>query len=220
MISEVNWEQFSLDYLNVLRGTFAGLNLTRILDEKEFYQKQILDSLAPLYQSEIFLKQIKEKKLCVDVGFGGGFPLVPLAKALPDIEFVGVEKIRKKIDAVKEICKILNISNIKFIHSNLAGINFSKDAVITLKAVGSLENYLPLFKTSGRLSVFFYKGPSFVNDESKSLERFSGEWKSIEEKTLAVEGVGDRILIGLENRNVLRGTLKNNSENIDIASIL
>jgi len=220
MIQDIDWQQFSLDYLNVLRGTLSGLNLTRILDEKEFYQKQILDSLAPLEQSTVFMDKIKEKKLCIDIGFGGGFPLVPLAKALPGVQFIGIEKVRKKIDAVKEICKILNVPNIKFNHSNLSEIYFNKDAVVTLKAVGTLDNYLPLFDTSASLSVFFYKGPSFSQDEHHSIKDFSSNWKSIEEKTLAVEGVGDRILIGLENKNVLRGTFKKNKKTIDIMSIL
>ena len=220
IISSVDWKKFSSDYLNVLRGTFSGLNLTRILDDNEFYQKQILDSLAPLEQSPIFLEEINRKGICVDVGFGGGFPLVPLAKALPAINFIGVEKVRKKLNAVQEICKILDINNIKFSHSNLGEINFDKDAVITLKAVGTLENYLPLFQASANLSVFFYKGPSFQKDESESINNFSNNWERIEEKTLAVEGVGDRILIGLKNKNVLRGTLKKNNRNIDITSIL
>ena len=38
------------DYLAILKGELAGLNLTRILDEEDFYNKQIVDSLIPYEQ--------------------------------------------------------------------------------------------------------------------------------------------------------------------------
>jgi hypothetical protein len=90
---------FSIRYLNVLKTQLSGLNLTNILDPDEFYQKQILDSILPYQESELFKKSVKETGVVVDVGFGGGFPILPLAKLLPEVKFVGVESRRKKAEA-------------------------------------------------------------------------------------------------------------------------
>src|SRR5690606_4816190 len=110
---------FSIRYLNVLNTKLKGLNLTTILDPDEFYHKQILDSVNPYLQSEAFQKDVKRRGIVVDVGFGGGFPILPLAKMLPDVQFVGVESRRKKADAVTLIAEELGIKNVKLVHSRL-----------------------------------------------------------------------------------------------------
>jgi 16S rRNA (guanine527-N7)-methyltransferase len=190
------------------------------LDDEEFFCKQILDSLAPLEQSKIFKQSITEKGCCVDVGFGGGFPLVPLARALPGISFLGIEKVRKKIDAVSLICDEFGIKNINFSHSNLSEVNFDKKCVITLKAVGTLENYLPLINATEEIDVFFYKGPNFKDLEGHFLQKTKKSWEIIEEKSLAVAGASDRLLIGLRNKDVLHGTLKSKSKLKDLTSLI
>ena len=212
-------KEFSESYLNVLRGTFAGLNLTRILESDEFYSKQILDSIAPYEQSLIFKKNIDNTGRCVDVGFGGGFPILPLAKLLPNISFLGVEKIRKKARAVDEIAKILEISNAKLIHGNLGQINFNIPTVITFKAVGSVYQFLNLINVSSEIFVYFYKGPSFYIDEKKDFPKILENWEQIEEKSLAVKGAGDRILLGFRNKNVLRGTFKSTEKKQNIKDL-
>ena len=90
-------DDFSKRYFDLLNGEYAGINLTRITDENEFYSKQILDSVEPLRQSKIFNESINKSKLHIDVGFGGGFPLLPLAKSLPSIKFIGFEARAKKV---------------------------------------------------------------------------------------------------------------------------
>ena len=82
---------FSYAYLHLLKTKYAGLNLTNILDQDEFYHKQIIDSIQPYLDSPIFKEWVQKTKVVVDVGFGGGFPILPLAKLLPEVKFVGVE---------------------------------------------------------------------------------------------------------------------------------
>ena len=79
---------FSIRYLNILKTQFEGLNLTKILEQDEFYHKQILDSILPYQESKLFQDDVKKTGLVVDVGFGGGFPILPLAKLLPHVRFV------------------------------------------------------------------------------------------------------------------------------------
>jgi 16S rRNA (guanine527-N7)-methyltransferase len=135
---------FSYAYLHLLKTKYEGLNLTNILDQDEFYNKQIIDSIQPYLESPIFQEWVKKTKVVVDVGFGGGFPILPLAKLLPDVKFIGVESRRKKVDAVQDIANELKLTNVKLVHSRLEDVVFDKPCTITFKAVGTLINYLPI----------------------------------------------------------------------------
>lgn len=199
---------FSIRYLHVLKTKLAGLNLTNILDPDEFYHKQILDSINPYLQSELFKEQIAKKKVVVDVGFGGGFPILPLAKLLPDVQFVGVESKRKKVDAVKLIADELGIHNVKLVHSRLEDFLFDRSAVVTLKAVGTVIDYLPIMNRTKDLSVFFYKGPNFMDLESEAIPKLEKDWKLMENQQIDVPGTQQRYLVSFFSQNVPRGTAK------------
>lgn len=199
---------FSIQYLQILKTKLAGLNLTKILDADEFYNKQILDSINPYLQSELFKENVQKTKLIVDIGFGGGFPLLPLAKLLPEVQFVGVESRRKKVDAVKLIAEELKIPNVTVIHSRLEDFLFDKKAIITFKAVGTVANYLPIINsTHSHVSVFFYKGPGFYDLEGESLKKLPG-WKLVKDEAISVPGTEQRHLVSFVSQNVPRGTGK------------
>jgi 16S rRNA (guanine527-N7)-methyltransferase len=198
---------FSIRYLHVLKTKLAGLNLTNILDPDEFYHKQILDSINPFLQSELFKAEVAKTKVVVDVGFGGGFPILPLAKLLPDVKFVGVESKRKKVDAVKLIAEELGLTNVKLVHSRLEDFYFDRPATITFKAVGTVADYLPAIQRSKDVSVFFYKGPNFLELEEKSLEKLK-DWQLRENQEIEVPGTQQRFLVSFSSKNVPRGTPK------------
>lgn len=200
---------FSIRYLHILKTKLEGLNLTNILDPDEFYHKQILDSVNPYLQSELFKEHVQKTKLVVDVGFGGGFPILPLAKLLPDVQFVGVESKRKKVDAVKLIAEDLGLTNVRLVHSRLEDFLFDRPATITFKAVGTVIDYLPIIqRTHSDLSVFFYKGPNFMELESASLPKLQNHWKFLENQLIDVPGTQQRYLVSFSAQNVPRGTGK------------
>ena len=200
---------FSIRYLHVLQTKLKGLNLTRILDADEFYQKQILDSINPYLQSELFKEHINKRKVVVDVGFGGGFPILPLAKLLPDVKFVGVETRRKKADAVRLIAEELGLTNVTLVHSRLEDFLFDRPATVTFKAVGTAIDYLPIIhRTTNDLSVFLYKGPNFMELEGKDLPKLEKEWKLLNNEEIQVPGTEQRFLVSFQSLNVPRGTSK------------
>lgn len=199
---------FSIRYLNVLKTKLAGLNLTNILDPDEFYHKQILDSINPYLQSELFQAEVKKTKLVVDVGFGGGFPILPLAKLLPDLQFVGVESRRKKAEAVTLIADELGIKNVKLVHSRLEDFLFDRPCTITFKAVGTVQDYLPIIHHTHPTSVFFYKGPNFLELEGPHLKKVEKDWKLLENQEINVPGTQQRFLVSFISLNVPRGTAK------------
>ena len=199
---------FSVRYLHILQTQLAGLNLTKILDQDEFYHKQILDSILPYQESKLFQDHVKKTGLVVDVGFGGGFPILPLAKLLPDVQFVGVESRRKKAEAVTLIAKELGLTNVKLVHSRLEDFLFDEPATITFKAVGTIGDYLPIINAAQKMSVFFYKGPSFMELEGDQVKKLSKEWKLLENQEIKVPGTQQRFLVSFSSQNVPRGTGK------------
>lgn len=199
---------FSIRYLQVLKTKLSGLNLTNILDPDEFYHKQILDSINPYLQSELFQAEVKKTGVVVDVGFGGGFPILPLAKLLPDVKFVGVESKRKKADAVTLIASELGLTNVRLVHSRLEDFYFDRKCAITFKAVGTVADFLPLIqRNTNDISVFFYKGPNFLELEEKSLAKLS-DWTLRENQEISVPGTQQRFLVSFSSKNVPRGTPK------------
>lgn len=199
---------FSIRYLNILKTDLAGLNLTNILDQDEFYQKQILDSILPYQESKLFQEDVKKTGVIVDVGFGGGFPILPLAKLLPDVKFVGVESRRKKAEAVTLIAEKLGLNNVKLIHSRLEDFEFDVPATITFKAVGTIGDYLPIIHHTHPTKVFFYKGPSFVELEGNMISKVGNNWKLLENQEIKVPGTQQRFLVSFASKNVPRGTSK------------
>lgn len=199
-------KEFAKKYLDLLTGEFAGINLTRIESPEEFYQKQIIDSVLPETESKVFKNCLEKTKILVDVGFGGGFPILPLAFTNPDKTFLGFDARAKKAQVVQKIADTLGLKNAKLKHQRLETVDFDVDTMITFKAVGKVADYLPLIRTSKTVYVFFYKGPNFyeLEDIEELLEK---DWELIEEKTYDVPGTEGRILLGFKNRKVLRGTM-------------
>lgn len=159
----------------------------------------------PLEKSKLFLIEVKKRGILVDIGFGGGFPILPLAKAMPEIKFRGFDARAKKANVVTQIAERLGLKNVKLSHGRLEEILFDKPVVITLKAVGKVTDFLPLIKTNSSVIVFFYKGPNFYElEEIDSLEK---DWELVEEISYDVLGTEGRMLLAFKNKNVLRGTI-------------
>jgi 16S rRNA (guanine527-N7)-methyltransferase len=201
-------EEFSKKYLTLLTTKYESLNLTRILEPKEFYEKQILDSVLPYQQSSFFKESIDKFKTVIDIGFGGGFPLLPLAFLLPDINFVGFEARRKKVDAVNDIASELGLLNVKAHHCLLEDILFDHDCVITFKAVGTMNDYLKLISAHCQCHVYFYKGPNYLKEIEDLTPIINKEWELYTEQKLDTPETFERHLIGFKRKNVPRGTAK------------
>jgi 16S rRNA (guanine527-N7)-methyltransferase len=199
---------FSIRYLNILKTQFEGLNLTKILEQDEFYHKQILDSILPYQESKLFQSEVKKTGIVVDVGFGGGFPILPLAKLLPDVKFVGVESRKKKADAVTAIAQELGLSNVTLVHSRLEDFLFDEAATVTFKAVGTIGDFLPAITATCPLKAFFYKGPSFIDLEGDQIKTLKKTWRLLENQEIKVPGTQQRFLVSFASLNVPRGTAK------------
>ena len=82
------------------------VNLISRKDIEHLYERHILHSLgiAKVYT-------FKPAERVIDVGTGGGFPLVPLAILFPESTFHGIDGIGKKIMAVQGVIEGLGLAN-------------------------------------------------------------------------------------------------------------
>jgi 16S rRNA (guanine527-N7)-methyltransferase len=73
----------------------------------EFFTRHVLHSLAIARACEF-----SAGNRVVDVGTGGGFPAIPLAIMFPEVDFVAVDSIAKKIRVVDEIARAVGLTNL------------------------------------------------------------------------------------------------------------
>jgi len=90
----------------------SKLNLSAFRTEEQSWVGNVLDSLSLL---DIPLLEENKKLKVLDIGTGGGFPLLPLAICCPDSNFTGLDSTEKKVLAVERIAQELNLSNISVV---------------------------------------------------------------------------------------------------------
>ena len=104
-------------------------NLTSIQEKKDIVNKHIFDSLS--------IRDYLKGDEVLDVGSGGGFPGIPLAIFFPEKKFTLIDSAYKKIVFLSEAKRVLNLSNIKCIHSRVEALTKKSFDVITSRAFGS-----------------------------------------------------------------------------------
>lgn len=95
----------------------ARVNLSAFRETEQCFIGNVLDSLAliELLPTIIGPEWEREHIKILDLGTGGGFPLLPLALLLPNARFTGLDATQKKIDAVERIAKAMGIANVTFV---------------------------------------------------------------------------------------------------------
>jgi 16S rRNA (guanine527-N7)-methyltransferase len=197
-------KSFANQYLEILNGELKGLNLTRITSEEDFFVKQIVDSIEPLNQCPQFKKSLECQLPLIDVGFGGGFPLLPLAKLYPDKTFIGLEARKKKAEAVMLIAERLNIKNVQTYHQRLEEVEFDRPSILTFKAVSDIEKLLPMICGQEIQRAYFYKGPK-CDDKENFRNKMNG-WTKFSDKEYELEKTNGRRVLGFKGVSVPRGT--------------
>src|SRR6266700_2800178 len=81
------------------------LNLTRITSAREAAIKHVLDSVVPW-------RLFEGAKHVLDAGAGAGFPGVPLALALPEVQFTLAESVQKKAHFLESALTALALPNV------------------------------------------------------------------------------------------------------------
>ncbi len=101
------------ELLTVFLEENTKLNLSALRTEDACWTGNILDSLALLEIPQF--STLHSSLSTLDIGTGGGFPLLPLAISRPQWHCTGLDSIGKKIAAVDRIVKTMNLKNVTVI---------------------------------------------------------------------------------------------------------
>ena len=153
----------------------SQINVISRKDIDELFVKHILHSLAIAK-----VIQFKDTTKVLDVGTGGGFPGIPLAIMFPNVKFVLVDSIGKKIKVVNEVVSRLRLENVETYHKRAEEVDGQFDFVVT-RAVARISKFIPWVK--GKLhpesfndiknGVLFLKGGDLteeIEESSKKVE--------------------------------------------------
>ncbi|MEC4893165.1 MAG: 16S rRNA (guanine(527)-N(7))-methyltransferase RsmG [Oscillatoria sp. PMC 1051.18] len=180
-------------YEEILSGN-SQLNLTRITEPKEFWEKHLWDSLqgiAPLaFADKLHSNVSLEKANLIDIGTGAGFPGIPVAIAVPHCHVTLLDSTAKKITFLNSLLVKLNLPNVKTLTARAEAIGQQSQHreaydFALIRAVGSVsvcaEYALPLLKIGG--IAILYRG-NWTDEEQKSLseavKQLGGTIESIE----------------------------------------
>ena len=113
----------------------SKINLISRKDFENFYLHHIIHSL-----SIVKLKIINNDKLkIIDLGTGGGFPGIPLAIYYDSNEFILIDSIKKKINAIRKIKNLIKINNISLKNNRIENETIKGDIILS-RSVSNLSN--------------------------------------------------------------------------------
>jgi 16S rRNA (guanine527-N7)-methyltransferase len=128
------------DHFAALQGLYSEwnekINVISRKDIEQLYERHVVHSLA-IYK---FLPFQPGSKI-LDIGTGGGFPGIPLAIMMPDVQFHLTDSIGKKIKVVQEVADALGLKNVKAEHVRSEQVKSKYDFVVS-RAVAELKMLL------------------------------------------------------------------------------
>ena len=111
------------------------INVISRKDTDQIYLHHVLHSL-----SIAVIADFKPNTTVIDIGCGGGFPGVPLAIFFPEVKFLLVDSIAKKLKVVDAVCEAANITNITTQHTRVEEIKNRKFDFAISRAVAPLKD--------------------------------------------------------------------------------
>lgn len=76
----------------------------------------------------------------VDIGTGGGFPGIPLAIFYPEVDFLLVDSIGKKLKVVQGVADAIGLKNVNVLHSRMENIPQQEFDFAVSRAVAPLKD--------------------------------------------------------------------------------
>ncbi|MFH0865816.1 MAG: 16S rRNA (guanine(527)-N(7))-methyltransferase RsmG [Bacteroidota bacterium] len=180
-VMEIIKKYFALDPQQEKQFTALGeiyslwnekINVISRKDIGNLYEHHILHSL-------IIAKviQFRNGTKVLDAGTGGGFPGIPLAIMFPDVNFLLVDSVGKKITVVKAVAEEIGLKNVHAIQSRVENTDGAFDFVVS-RAVTELPEFYMWVKNKISKTGFndlpngllYLKGGDF-SDELKKVRK-------------------------------------------------
>ena len=133
-LTEKQIKQFT-DLQNLYEHWNAKINVISRKNIDTLYTNHILHSLS-------IAKLIRFKKgtKILDIGTGGGFPGIPLAILFPEVDFLLVDSIGKKIKVVNEVSRSIGLTNVRTLSQRAENIKETFDFVVS-RAVTNMTDF-------------------------------------------------------------------------------
>lgn len=118
----------------------AQINVISRKDIDQLYPHHVLHSLGIVQ-----MIRFKPGTRVLDFGCGGGFPGIPLAIMFPEVEFLLVDSIGKKIKVATALAEALGLENVRTLHGRGEQIKEQFDFVVS-RAVMRLDELEPMVR--------------------------------------------------------------------------
>ena len=186
---------------DIMIATNAVMNITALTT---------VDKIIPLHYADCarVAGSIPQGARVVDIGCGGGFPILPLAIIRPDLKLVGIDSTEKKIRYVQNTADHfgLNVKAISGRAEDLAKMEEHRDHydIVVSRAVARLnvldELCMPFVKVGGRfIAMKGAAGQEELNEAEKGIQKLGGEVISATEYELYTgEANEKRVLIEIQ----------------------
>tara|TARA_B110000263_G_scaffold244278_1_gene252080 strand:- start:307 stop:921 length:615 start_codon:yes stop_codon:yes gene_type:complete len=133
-LTEKQVQQFT-DLQDLYEHWNAQINVISRKSIDELYLSHVLHSL-----SIAKVIQFEKGTTILDIGTGGGFPGIPLAILFPEVEFLLVDSIGKKIKVVNEVSNAIGLTNVRTLHERAENIKETFDFVVS-RAVTNMTDF-------------------------------------------------------------------------------
>jgi 16S rRNA (guanine527-N7)-methyltransferase len=118
----------------------AQINVVSRKDIDSLMERHVLHSLAIAK-----IVDFQNGSKILDVGTGGGFPGIPLAILYPEVDFLLIDSIAKKVKVVNEVAQSLGLKNVKTVHQRAENINQKFDFIVS-RAVTKMPVFIDWVK--------------------------------------------------------------------------
>ena len=156
----------------------AQINVISRKDIDELYVRHVLHSLG-IAKVVSFAPGTK----ILDVGTGGGFPGIPLAILFPEVDFLLVDSIGKKIKVVQEVSSSVGLTNLRAEQKRAEKVNGDFDFVVS-RAVTRMQPFWNWIRTKFKVKqsndlpngVLYLKG----GDLTEEMQEFNRTYTSFD----------------------------------------
>ncbi|CAN5463942.1 16S rRNA (guanine(527)-N(7))-methyltransferase RsmG [soil metagenome] len=163
-LSSSQWTQLAR-FRDLLLGWNERVNLTAITDPADVERLLFLDALRMVPAIRVSVaRSHADRPSLIDIGTGAGFPGLPIAIAIPEIDVTLLDATAKKINFIREVIADLKLANAFPLHGrseDISHVSTHRDRYdfATARAVAALptlaELAMPLIHRGGR--AFFPK---------------------------------------------------------------
>ena len=160
-----------------------------LADIGDVISRHVLDSLAALK----YIEELEPRNLA-DIGSGAGFPGIPLAIWLEDVDFALIERSGKRAGFLRTVSLILGLRNVNIVEMPVERFSgCGRFDVLTLRAFSKIDSrllsILGRFLTSDGTIVAYKGRESSVRRELSTLEGYAAR---CEFRRLEIPGLNEQ----------------------------